>query len=105
MAQGGSSVADLQKQLADARRQRKDYITRKTNFTKDLAGSDYTEARTTFEKRYGPAPFSIDAINSLAKRLDAARKAATTPPPADNPPADNPPVGKFPPVSPLPNPI
>ena len=110
MAQGGSSVADLQKQLAELQAKQKEYQQNFSNVVGPRSQydiQDYNYAVSQFRSKYGNN--YQDQIRTAQQQLEAARKAATTPPPADNPPADNPPadkppVGKFPPVSPLPNP-
>jgi hypothetical protein len=64
-------VDDLQKQLADAQRQQKDYNRRQFEATKDLAGSDYTEAVRNFKKQYG-APNYGRQIQDLQRQIDLA---------------------------------
>jgi hypothetical protein len=68
-------VDDLQKQLATAQQQQKDYNRRQFEATKDLAGSDYTEALRNFKKQYGGPNYGRQ-IQDLQRQIDAARKDA-----------------------------
>lgn len=98
MAQGGSSVADLEKQLAELQAKQKEYQQNYRNVIKprsEYETNDYNYAVLQFRRKYGPDNY-LDRIRAAQQQLDAARKAATTPPPADNPPADNPPADKPP---------
>jgi hypothetical protein len=126
------SIADLEKQLAELQAEQKEYRQNYRNVVGPRSAydiADYNYAVLQFRRKYGPDNY-FDRIRASQQRLDAARKAATTPPPA--PPqmgqsqSNEKPfiknvdgsffldaqgnkvrqgtVGKFPPVSPLPYP-
>jgi hypothetical protein len=126
------SIADLEKQLAELPAEQKEYRQNYRNVVGPRSAydiADYNYAVLQFRRKYGPDNY-FDRIKASQQRLDAARKAAATPPPA--PPqmgqsqSNEKPfiknvdgsffldaqgnkvrqgtVGKFPPVSPLPYP-
>jgi multidrug resistance efflux pump len=106
MAQGGSSVADLEKQLAELQAKQKEYRQNYSNVvgsSSEYDTADYNYAVLQFRRKYGPDNY-FDRIRAAQQQLEAARKAAATPPPAAKPPATKPkpPAAKPPATKPKP---
>jgi hypothetical protein len=92
------SIDELEKQLADILAEQKEYRQNYRNVVGPRSAydiADYNYAVLQFRRKYGDDNY-FDRIRDARQQLDAARKAAATPPPADTPPADNPPANNPP---------